>query len=282
MDFIRGFTPARRFFGPSAEDLASELAGAVSASPQRFTGDLAGFYELRPNYLEGLPHGFRGAAEAERVFDLCIHILNQPKGEDDGVWRGARREVVDPLHDGFILKGAEIPFEFRDRAWTLLVKLVEDPDPTPEDEAQLLSRGAYHVAINSTRGRAIEAAVFYWAWLYRHSKPPGTEPFMFSLEEAPELKTVLERHLDPVHDPSLAVRTVYGVFLPTLYALDATWIKENLAQLFPADEQLEQLRNAGWDAYACYSRFNLSILGACPIFLGKMASAGVANKGVTG
>ena len=80
-DFIGGFEPAQRFFGPSAEDLAAELEGAVSASPERFSIDLAAFSELQPIYLVGLLRGFSEAAEVARLFewgevlDLCAHLL---------------------------------------------------------------------------------------------------------------------------------------------------------------------------------------------------------------
>ena len=61
-------------------------------------------------------------------------------------------------------------------------------------------------------------------------------------------------------------------------------IRENL-------EQVKAAKDAGFDLI-CTGEHYLStpyrmattvpLLGACPIFLGKMASAGVANKGVTG
>lgn len=255
---IKAFRPSDGFLEPSAEDLAAELADAVSGDPERFSSDAHRFRDLAPEYLEGLVRGFRNAAEEGKPIDwkpvlgFCKHVLDRA-GEQEA-WSRARREVVDLLHGGLIPKGTETSFEFRDQVWLLVDNLVEDPEPSPEYEAQYLDNGPHHLAINSTRGRAMEAAVLYGLWVYRHTKPAGVQKYDFNLEVVPGLKAALERHLEPAHDRSLAVRSVYGSFLPFLHALDRGWVGANLDRIFPADEQLIQLRNAAWETYVCWSR----------------------------
>jgi hypothetical protein len=46
------------------------------------------------------------------------------------------------------------------------------------------------------------------------------------LKELPEVKEVLDKHLDKDHEPSLAIRSVYGRWLPWLVLLDSSWVKE--------------------------------------------------------
>ena len=263
--FIVGFEPSDGFSEPSAEDLASELADAVPLDPERFSSHAPQFRDLAPEYLEGFVRGFRNAAEGGKpigwkpVLDFCTHVLDRAAGED--AWRQVRRDVVDLLHSGLAPKGTETPFEFRDQVWTLIDRLVEDPEPSPEYEALYLGSGPYHLAINSTRGRAMETAVLYGLWVYRCTKPAGAEQFDFSLEIVPELKAALEHHLDPTRDPSLAVRSIYGAFLPVLHGLDSKWVTANLGRIFPSDGELIQLRSAAWETYLCWSNgFNLSML----------------------
>src|ERR1700693_2941315 len=65
----------------------------------------------------------------------------------------------------------------------------------------------------------------------------------------PEVRQVLERHLDPATDPSLTTRSVYGHWLPWLHFLDRQWVQENLALMFPTDENLRPLCESAWTTY---------------------------------
>jgi hypothetical protein len=69
----------------------------------------------------------------------------------------------------------------------------------------------------------------------------------------PEVREVLESHLDPAHDPSPAVRTVYGQFLPQLMYLDVGWVRANAPRIFPREKTLEHLREAALGAYIVFS-----------------------------
>ncbi len=264
--FIKSFEPSARLVGPSDEDLSSELAAAVSTEPKRYASKLAVFYGLEPIYIEHLLGGFSRSVDAgtpfdwDPVIDLCKYVLNESENAPMGSWRSARREVVDLLRSGLLQRDTGIKLELRDEVWALLEELVEDPDPTPTDEAQQLASGPYQIAINSTRGRAMETAFYYGQWVYLRLKPADTDDFNFNLRSAPELKTALERHLKPTHDLSLAVRAVYGVFIPTLYTLDASWLKTALGRIFPADAQQDELRKAAWEAYLSWGQFDLSML----------------------
>ena len=68
----------------------------------------------------------------------------------------------------------------------------------------------------------------------------------------PEARAVLDRHLDPHHEPSCAIRTVYGQWFPWLHILDPSWAKESVPKIFPDDEAFKDLRDAAWKAYVVY------------------------------
>lgn len=266
VELVSGFEPGDGFDEPSADDLARELTQAVAADPDRFATNVSVFNEVSLVYKGGLVHGFRDGAEAGRVFDwgpvlnLCQQVVPEAgtlSGRDSA---SARREAADLLHSGLAPKGIEIPFEFRLSVWEILAALIEDPDPSTKREAEKTGFAPYELAINTMRGRAVEAAIYYGVWVYRHTKSEGGHDHTFTLDEAPELREALERHLDVAADTSLAVRSVYGVYLPTLHGLDTGWVSDNRGKLFPKDETGVGLRQAAWEGYVCYARLNLSML----------------------
>lgn len=99
----------------------------------------------------------------------------------------------------------------------------------------------------------MEAAVLYGIWVYRAAKASPGEGAAFNIDVVPELKGLLEEHLDPLLDRSLAVRAVYGRWLPHLGVLDSAWTKAQLDRIFPIDPDFKALRKAAWDTFISYA-----------------------------
>jgi hypothetical protein len=68
----------------------------------------------------------------------------------------------------------------------------------------------------------------------------------------PEVREVLEAHLDPANDPSLAIRAVYGQWLPWLVLLDRAWAAAKTPRIFPADRT--DFRDAAWETYIVFCK----------------------------
>jgi hypothetical protein len=68
----------------------------------------------------------------------------------------------------------------------------------------------------------------------------------------PEVRDVLDQHLDPNMEPSLAIRAVYGWRFPQLTLIDESWAARNTSRIFPADESLQELSAAAWGAYVVF------------------------------
>ena len=266
VSLLGAFESGDGFGAPSTEDLGRELAQAVALDSNRFAKALGEFDGVDLTYKASLIRGFRDAAEVnqmtewEPVLDFCQKIGSEAGLRTEAVSENARREIIDLLNSGLAPKGNEIPLAQRDRVWALLEVLQDDPNPVPSTEGQYTGLGPYEIAINTNRGRAIEAAILYGVWVYRVTKVQmkGTRPFNF--EEVPELPAVLERHLDVSIDESLAVRSVYGAYLSTLVGLDREWFVAHLDNLFPQADSDAQFRQVVWDAYVSYARLNLSML----------------------
>jgi len=68
----------------------------------------------------------------------------------------------------------------------------------------------------------------------------------------PEVREVLDTHLDISQDPSLAVRSVYGQWFPWLTLLDRTWAEHRKDRIFPTNEQSHAYFDAAWNAYITF------------------------------
>lgn len=271
--FLKTWQPSSDRLSPSPEGLGRILAAEVASSPQRFAAAISQFRGLDPTYVRYLISGLRDAVKQSvpfpwpQVLDICHWVIEQPReipgreseyADLDPGWVWTRKAIADLLASGFEPGPAEIPFKLRTSAWETLKVVAEDPDPTPEDDARFetSSRDPATVSINTTRGEAMHAVVRYALWIRRHLEQAvdGKERITRGFDEMPEVREVLDRHLDPRHDPSRAIRSVYGQWFPQLVLLDPQWVTQNVPKIFPADEGLAKLRDAAWEAYVvfCY------------------------------
>jgi hypothetical protein len=95
------------------------------------------------------------------------------------------------------------------------------------------------LAINTVRGKALEAVIKYALMI--HQAHPETNDFTVM----PEVRAVLDEHLQ--HDPSIAIRTVYGRFFPWLVLLDRDWTQTNTDTIFG-----DGAGGAAWEAYITF------------------------------
>jgi hypothetical protein len=105
------------------------------------------------------------------------------------------------------------------------------------------------LALNTTRPRAIFAAIAYGSWLQRALERDGND---LLASEAPELADLLERHLDTAVDPSLAVRAAVAHHYVNLFLLDKDWVRDHQTLIFPSEDS--PLGEAAWGAYVIYTR----------------------------
>ena len=255
------------FGAENIADLAGNLGVAVATHPGRFSSAAQEFKDTDPTYVREFLQALRepakkaGALDWKEVLALCQWAMSQPRiipGRTGGLfdrdpgWTWTRGAIVRLLAAGF--ESDTLAIELRPQAWAILRELTEDPDPTPEDEAKCLGQpnsDPHSLSINTIRGEAMHALVQYALWVRRgFEKAPNREVLVArGFEDMPEVREVLERHLDPAIDPSLTTRSVYGRWLPWLHFLDRRWVAQNLAAIFPEDENLRTLHDCAWTTY---------------------------------
>ncbi len=271
ISFLEEWQPSDDWMTPSREGLGRVFSTVVAGKPTAFVESAHAFKLLDPVYVRSFVSGLREAVNHNRQFEwvpvlaLCQWVANQPRAipgrrvsaEDDPDWGWTRKAIADLLRLGFKHEAVGIPFELRESAWLALAPLTDDPEPTPEHEKRYggSNMDPPTLALNTTRGSAIEAVVAYVLWIRRNldSQEP-TASQRPSFEQMPEAREVLDRHLDAAHDPSLAVRSVYGQWLPWLENIDPEWTAARLSFIFPIDARAKDLRDAAWNSYIGFCR----------------------------
>lgn len=275
LDFLRAWVPGHDIFGPTAEGLGGALTGAVSQRPAEFAAVAERMEDLDPTYVRSLLAGLtavlkRGEAWdwgpvlrlAKSVVDRGREIPGRKGGlmDADPDWGWTRSAAIDLLSAGFE-EADRLPLEYRTLVWEVLQPLTDDPNPGLEDEAGEKFDPSF-LSINSTRGRALDAVVDYAWWLRRHTdivrKTEGQPPITF--ESMPEVREVLDAHLDVEREPTLTIRSVYGRHLTSLAGLDWEWLRNSIRRILPEKTEDPSRFTAAWESFISFNRPNTTLL----------------------
>jgi len=269
VEFLRTWKPPENLWHePSPESLGRELSSLVAEASERFAPEARAFQGLDPTYVRALLAGLRDALKQDRSFawepvlELCEWVLSQPleipgrqvrEMDADPDWGWTRKAIADLLSAGFEDRTGSIPIGLRHRLWAILKPLTDDPDPTPEHEQRYggSNMDPATLSINTTRGAAMHAVIRYALWVRRHLERElrSEERLQKGFEEMPEVRELLEAHLDPAREPSLAIRGVYGQWFPQLVLLDPDWARTHAETIFPQDPESEAFFEAAWNTY---------------------------------
>lgn len=260
----------------SHEGLGRAFSHVVQADPARFAANAAKFKNLDPTYVRslfsGLEKGIRAgkAIEWAALIDLCQWAVMQPstkrprewRYEDrDPDWGWTRGEIADLLEAGLNSTVSPIPFDLKNEVWWILDPITNDPDPHAEDERSFdgEKRDPLMDSWNTTRGKALRTVINYAVWV--KASIIGTKQqelgFESGLEVMPDVERVLDEHL--IRDPSLAIRSVYGQWLPWLIWIDRTWTEKKLSIIFPRERELRDYWQVAWESYVKLNEVRRSV-----------------------
>jgi len=268
--YLRTWKPSGGEMDPSPEGLGRILAEVVAAAPQRFAEHAVGLEGLDPTYVRHIMGGFRDAIRRGQPFDwepvlrVGLWVVQQPReipgrsgeyADLDPGWVWTRKSVAELLSAGLDPGPCEIPSSLRELVWTILRPLTDDPEPDPQFEARYGgdNMDPATLSINTVRGAAMHAMMRYALWIHRHAggTADASTPSA-GLALMPEVREVLEAHLEPNRDPSLAIRAVYGQWFPWLVLIDPQWAASQVCRIFPRSETEAPLRDAAWETYVIF------------------------------
>lgn len=265
VDYLRRWQPADdpgKLEMPSVEGLGLAMEDVVLWRADDYAPLAEYFIGLHPVYVAsfftGLARGFRRSAfswcEPLKLADLVTSHPLGPAGDaaprgQSREWQKCRREIAELLGSGFADPDHQIPFEWRASVWRLLARLAADPCPPPEPEGSDADPSdALARSMDANPAMAMHAVIGYALWCKRQLESSGAD-VSGGFDLMPEVRPVLERHLDPQRSLSPVVHSVYGSSLPRLILLDEAWVAENLDRIFPKAPESATLLNAAWPAY---------------------------------
>lgn len=274
VSFLWTWRETDRFHGPSYEGLVDTLKCIISRNPRHFVPVWEQFRSLAPRYFYALLKGFYEAVQKDwdphwwtDVLAACEWAVQQPEAlahDTDQVepespsWSWVGQAVLGLLERGFELEQGDrrIPIGQRNETWSILQRLIEHPDPSPEEERRHIEHynmDLFTLSRNSVRGQTLHAVVRYALWLRRHFEAiQDNQAIALGFGAMPEVAHTLERHLDPTNDPSLAIRAVYGQWFPWLCFLDQEWAVRQVPRVFPDSGDQEAYFDAAWTSYISY------------------------------
>lgn len=273
VEFLKNWEPPAEGdpFDSSREGTSRALTTQIAENPAKWSKSLDTFLDLDPTFVRAVFVGHRDALKQNKgifdwkpLLDLCATILakpielkdRKPSGfsGDDPDWNWSRNTIAGLLLEGLRNREAKIPQELRNDVWKILETLSQDAEPTPEQEAERLksNHDPLSVAISTTRGVALDAAIQYGIWI--KDAIPEEKRKGWSLEKnLPELFKVLNDHLDIKIDPSVGIRAIYGEKLSSLAWLDEKWVEDNAKKIFPGEPGEQQYFDAAWETFMTFN-----------------------------
>ncbi|MGC8761736.1 MAG: hypothetical protein ACP5VC_17400 [Bryobacteraceae bacterium] len=275
LEFLRTWTPGHNIFESTSEGLGRAFTGAVSKRPAEYAAAAERMQGLDPTYIRCLFSGLTEALKRGEPWDwgpvlgLAKWVVDQGReipGRTGGLmdadpdWGWTRTAIIDLLSEGF-KKPEHLPLQHRALVWDVLQPLTEDPNPGLDDEGGEKFDPAF-LSINSTRGRSLDAVIAYAWWLRRSTdearRAEGQPPIAF--DSMPEVRAVLEAHLDVEREPTLTIRSVYGRHLTSLAGLDWDWLRANVSRILPEGAEDPERFTAAWENFVCFNRPNTTLL----------------------
>lgn len=274
LEHLRTWVPPGGMMVPTPEGLGRNLTEAVQQDPNRFAEKAQSFKDVHPTYVRALISGLSAGLKQGHAYDLteslelCRLVVTQPrempqkyqgfcKGtppdwDCDSDWGATRATIARFLSEG--LSGKKFAYAQREKIWSILEPITEDPDPTEERENKYGMDPA-SLSINSTRGEAMHTVMRYALWIRQHleEQPDAQQKIDHGFDEMPEVRTVLEKHLDLLEEKTFAIRAVYGQWLPWLILFDAGWVRKNMDKIFLlADKPPQLFYESVWNTYIVF------------------------------
>lgn len=273
VEYLVEWEPSYDLASPTPDGLRSVIGPVVEQDPAKYAAgiDYVMKRNVDPTYIRSIIYGFSFAAKAGAKqfpwFNLlvqCKEIVRKDREipgrtveekksrELEPDWGGTRKAIAVLLQNGFRSE-FPIPFKNREIVWSIIEPITEDPEPDLDYERKYggENMNPRTLSINTVRGEAMHTVFHYSLWVFRNmgKNTDRTSSDNRSFNEIPEVRCILEKHLDPDNDPTETVRAVFGFWLPQIVYMDVEWTKNNLRLLFPDSAEHYALRAAAWNTY---------------------------------
>lgn len=245
-DLTNGLNTFESADWPSADEdgLARALSEAVKRNPERFTAALNGYVKLKPRFLAALLGAFQELCKTQPV-DWSV-LLNFTKQLIDhaGLWDRQEDEkapgylpkkrwvvsgIADLIRDGFTEGNHQIPHDLWDSAEAILATLLDrEPGMSKANSDDALTE-----AINSSKGRALEALLVYTVERAQHIREKTGSHQQFW----EQVQALFDKEIDKTAEGNFEFSALAGRWLPNLHFLSKEWVEKNIDRLFSTNSE---------------------------------------------
>ncbi|MGA3036655.1 MAG: hypothetical protein ABSE64_04140 [Vulcanimicrobiaceae bacterium] len=288
LSYLKSWVAKPGWFQHTAEGLGRSLEPVVAMRAAEFLKLAEEVSSLDEVYVRHIISALRQKVH-EPGFDIDAYVRilkvglpeSRPRRDktrvdesDDGSsWAHVQQTIAFALSDLF--KAKMLPSRFRGDAWKLLTSIVQNSDPTIEQDNKYGTDSGYgppwQLALNSARGAGMLAIFDYARWIYALLEARAHNIELEIL--APEVFKLLDHFLDRTVDPTRAIRSVFGENFVGIFAMSRGWTIARADRIFSEDPPGE----AAWTAYLVHNRAYDEIYGVLnghyESAVSKMASA---------
>jgi hypothetical protein len=253
--------PVGRFLAPSPEGLGRTIAPIIERRRMEVLSEVDRLLRWPPVYVWHVIDALRKhVAEPDYNLHAFVRLLSYVHLQADAyhsgafsAWEGAEEDgerawptlgTITASAIADVMRAVPCERPLRDHVWEILRTLLENQDPTPDDDARHKDTEPWNYALNSVRGAAMLAVFDYARWVHRAHGGDAMSPDLIAL--APELFEVLDNHLDTAKEPSPAVRSAYGQNFVSIYAMARKWTIPAIPRIFGGTAATAA---AGWRTY---------------------------------
>jgi hypothetical protein len=278
LDKVSLWQPDKRQYGPGPdlEGAAKTFGQYVNGRAEELSGQAEVLMDRPPIYVRTFIGQMAEAVKAGReinlgaVLGLCAWVAEQPLAKDgstdeepgtlvDKGWQWAREGICELIRAACGASSGDTPRyaleDHRKAMGTLLGRLSHDPTRSYiVDEGERENPRVYDFltsAINSPRGKAVDALLMYARWIASHTKreKDGRQVVPDGFDGMPEVRAMLDWQIAP-ENGSFESFAIIGTSMGLLYWIDKSWVETNAPQVFDlAKIEREPTRAYGWAAW---------------------------------
>ena len=263
-------------FGRSTAALAEKFKMYVATNPEEFSAKAEILIRRPAIFVSAFIRQMQVAVEGGReidlppVLELCNWVVqhrvqkiptavNSLEMTSEEKWQDTRCEISRFIRSICRAEENDVPKYpmdiIRERIWDLIETLFQDQadsyldrDTTKED---LRLHDYLDLAINSPRGKGVEAGLAYARWVAIHltCNEGDKEIVPGGFEAMPEVREMLEWQISP-ENRSVEAMSIIGSAIGLIYWVDKQWLASNADRLFDLEEIERQPTSAhGWAAW---------------------------------
>ena len=247
IELLNGFNETNDWRGPTRHALSDTLVEAIQQDPQIFISIINKFINANRPYQYGFINGYRQLWDSskndqtkvsnwdetwEKLIEFFCQLLSTEEFWQEIVISGPdltpSRDWIAPeiarfLHAGTRDESHSYPSNLLPLAWKVILILLEKTEPVSKADNEAMNQ-----AINSTRGKAIEALFSHTLRACRVSdKEVGDHDVVWT-----EVQPVFDSELNKCTGTNFEFSTLTGAYLTNLAYIDHNWVKKNIERIF--------------------------------------------------